>query len=148
MRDVIMVEANANVALRDAYGRPAVVTGTVAIARKLIALNLSVLPPTMLRVIDRAPTREEIQRSTERGLIPRPTAPSAEPVQGDSADDPRTLRQLRLAELREAARSIGLGTDGTRALLISDISAVAKRLGVSTTGSATAVIRRIQEAIG
>ncbi len=146
MRDVIVVEANANVALRDAHGRPAVVTGVVAIERNLIARNLSVLPATTLHVLDRAPTREEIQRSTERGLIPPAPAPSVEPGREEPADDPRPLRQLRLAELQDASRALGLSAEGTRATLIDEIEVVAERLGVSTTGSGAAVIRRITEA--
>ena len=141
MSDVIVIEANAQVALRNLRGEALTVTGVVAVERHLVAAVLERPLLRDVRQLARAPSEEEVHRSVRRGLVRSPERPRAnEPAPVES--DTRALTQLRKADLEAGARLLDLDDTGTRADLINRIASEAERHGVDTEGSGLQVIER------
>ena len=133
--DVMVVEIEAVVKVTNYRGKMVDVgPGVFIVSRDLIAPALRALPERRIRVLDRAPTEEEIQASTEAGLI----APA-------EVDD-RPLDDFSKQELVDAAELLDLPTSGTKAELIARIDEAAEAAQVDPDQPGRALVDAIATA--
>ena len=145
MSDVIVVEARANIALRNAHGQSVTLIGETAVARSLIQANLDALPETTLRVLTREATKEEVHLSTDRGLIPHANPAGSGGSDGaGAADAAPSLAELKRPELLAFAKRVGVPGSGTNADIVKEIEDLAAAAQVSTDGPAQDVVAAIE----
>jgi len=146
----IVVEANANIAVTNTAGKIITITGVTAIERELVERNLTALPETTLRVLDRDPSEGEVHSARRRGLIRRAApAPAAVSKPDDSAEPEGAspFDAVPRGELLSMAKRVGVPGKGKSVDIIAAIEDLAAAASVTIEGSAEHVIASIEEAM-
>lgn len=134
--DVVVVEARTGMRLRAHDGRSVLLRpGTYAVARQLIQRTLDA--SARVDVVDRAPTAEELATAREKGLVAEEVA--------TQPSDPRTLTDLRKAELQEIADLLGVDREGNKSDLVDRLAGSLEVEGILWDSPASEIYARLRE---
>lgn len=134
--DVVVVEARTGMRLRAHDGRSVLLRpGTHAVARQLIQRTVDA--SARVDVVDRAPTAEELATAREKGLVAEEVA--------TQPSDPRTLTDLRKAELQEIADLLGVDREGNKSDLVDRLAGSLEVEGILWDSPASEIYARLRE---